>query len=94
MTGGPRYEIQELGPSTWGTFAELVERNNGVYGGCWCIGYHPECGQRGIDHRAVKEERTWPPGREARLDREPHRRAGLGKSLGWGRRMFAGRSHG
>lgn len=34
-----------LGPDTWDVFAELVERNNGVFGGCWCIGYHPECGQ-------------------------------------------------
>jgi GNAT superfamily N-acetyltransferase len=39
-------------------FAELVERNNGIYGGCWCISYHPECGQKGISHKAVKEERV------------------------------------
>lgn len=52
------YTITELDASTWPLFAELVERNNGIYGGCWCIGYHPECGQRGIDHRAVKEERV------------------------------------
>ena len=25
---------------------------------CWCIGYHPECGQKGISHRAVKEDRV------------------------------------
>ena len=37
--------VVPLGPETWELFAELVERNNGVYGGCWCIGYHPECGQ-------------------------------------------------
>lgn len=47
-----------LSAATWDLFAELVERNNGVYGGCWCIGYHPECGQKGISHRAVKEERV------------------------------------
>lgn len=47
-----------LDASTWAAFAELVERNNGIFGGCWCIGYHPECGQKGIDHRAVKEERV------------------------------------
>lgn len=46
-----------LGPDTWPAFAELVQRNNGVYGGCWCIGYHPECGQK-LDHRAVKRERV------------------------------------
>ena len=53
-----QYTIRELDASTWDAFADLVERNNGIYGGCWCIGYHPECGQRGISHRAVKEERV------------------------------------
>jgi GNAT superfamily N-acetyltransferase len=23
-----------------------VERNNGVFGGCWCIGFHPEGGEK------------------------------------------------
>lgn len=50
--------VVSLDASTWDLFAELVERNNGIYGGCWCIGYHPECGQKGISHRAVKEERV------------------------------------
>jgi ribosomal protein S18 acetylase RimI-like enzyme len=52
------YKIRELNASTWDAFAELVERNNGIFGGCWCIGYHPECGQTGISHRVVKEERV------------------------------------
>jgi hypothetical protein len=29
-----------LTPETWDDFAALVERNNGVWGGCWCIGFH------------------------------------------------------
>lgn len=49
--------IVPLSPETWDLFAELVRRNNGVYGGCWCIGYHPECGQR-VDHEAVKHARV------------------------------------
>ena len=52
------FRIVALEGATWDQFAELVERNNGVYGGCWCIGYHPECGQRGLDYRSVKEERV------------------------------------
>lgn len=52
------FSVVPLSAETWDLFAELVERNNGIYGGCWCIGYHPECGQRGISHRAVKEERV------------------------------------
>jgi GNAT superfamily N-acetyltransferase len=31
-----------LTTSTWPDFAALVERNNGVWGGCWCMGFHPE----------------------------------------------------
>jgi ribosomal protein S18 acetylase RimI-like enzyme len=49
--------IRPLGPDTWEAFAELVERNNGVYGGCWCIGYHLDRKQSG-DYRAMKEERV------------------------------------
>ena len=52
------YEIRALDASTWDAFAELVERNNGVYGGCWCIGYHPECAERGINYREAKEDRV------------------------------------
>lgn len=53
-----RYTIRPLDASTWDAFAELVERNNGVFGGCWCIGFHPERGQTGISHRAAKEDRV------------------------------------
>lgn len=52
------YIARTLDASTWDAFAELVERNNGVFGGCWCIGYHPECGRRDLNYRAVKEERV------------------------------------
>ncbi len=52
------YTSRPLGASTWDAFAELVERNNGIFGGCWCIGYHPECGQRELNYRAVKEARV------------------------------------
>jgi GNAT superfamily N-acetyltransferase len=36
------YTTKPLGPETWPDFAELVEANNGVWGGCWCMGFHPE----------------------------------------------------
>ena len=52
------YATRQLDASTWDAFAELVERNNGVYGGCWCIGYHPECAERGINYREAKEDRV------------------------------------
>ena len=38
------YTIKALDATTWDAFAELVEHNNGVFGGCWGIGFHPEGG--------------------------------------------------
>ena len=56
QTGPPAYDTRPLDASTWDAFAELVERNNGVYGGCWCIAFHTEY-QRGVsDPRTLKEE--------------------------------------
>jgi len=47
--GDPAYTIRPLDESTWSAFAALVERNNGVFGGCWCIGFHPE----GVDRKSA-----------------------------------------
>jgi ribosomal protein S18 acetylase RimI-like enzyme len=53
---GASYTTRPLDPSTWDAFAELVERNNGIYGGCWCIVHHLEY-QRGVsDPRTLKEQ--------------------------------------
>ena len=38
----PSYSVKALDESTWDAFAALVERNNGVFGGCWCMGFHAE----------------------------------------------------
>jgi GNAT superfamily N-acetyltransferase len=38
----PTYTVRALDQSTWPAFAALVERNNGVFGGCWCMGFHAE----------------------------------------------------
>jgi GNAT superfamily N-acetyltransferase len=35
------FAIRPLERSTWNAFAQLVEANNGVFGGCWCMGFHP-----------------------------------------------------
>ncbi len=37
-----KYASKSLTPETWADFAALVEANNGVWGGCWCIGFHPD----------------------------------------------------
>lgn len=58
---GSAYTVRPLDGSTWDAFAELVERNGGVFGGCWCMGHHetPDGGSyhqvKGIDKRATKE---------------------------------------
>src|SRR5690242_5764448 len=36
------YTIKALDESTWAPYAALIERNTGVFGGCWCMGFHPE----------------------------------------------------
>lgn len=52
------YTVRPLDAATWDAFAELVERNNGVFGGCWCIGFHLKPGEKGCDYRAAKEARV------------------------------------
>lgn len=32
--------IRALTSETWPAFADLVERHNGVFGGCWCTWFH------------------------------------------------------
>jgi GNAT superfamily N-acetyltransferase len=52
------YTIKPLAPDTWDAFARLVERHNGVWGGCWCVWFHPDCGEKkqGVEgHRALKQ---------------------------------------
>jgi GNAT superfamily N-acetyltransferase len=50
-----------LTTTTWPDFAELVEANNGVWGGCWCMGFHPPgpgWGKSAEGNRADKELRV------------------------------------
>ena len=53
--------VRPLDETTWDDFARLVERHNGVWGGCWCMGFHPEGVGRGKTpegNRASKEGRV------------------------------------
>jgi GNAT superfamily N-acetyltransferase len=38
----PRYTTKALDGATWPDFAALVEAHDGVWGGCWCMGFHPK----------------------------------------------------
>ncbi|HEX6353083.1 GNAT family N-acetyltransferase [Actinophytocola sp.] len=46
-----------LDETTWPDFAELVERHNGVFGGCWCMSFHAE-GKERTERRSTKETRV------------------------------------
>ena len=39
--------LAPLSPETWPAFDALVQRHNGIFGGCWCIGFHPDGPERG-----------------------------------------------
>jgi hypothetical protein len=47
------YTTRLLTGDTWDDFAALVEANNGVWGGCWCMGFHPE----GLDKDSASHNR-------------------------------------
>lgn len=59
------YTTGPLDHTTWEAFAELVQRNGGVFGGCWCMGGYPEglsrtdpAENRANKHRRVHEGRA------------------------------------
>lgn len=46
------FRVLPLHVEAWPAFADLVTRDGGVWGGCWCLGFHPEGGSvRGFDER-------------------------------------------
>ncbi len=54
----PELTTLPLSPETWPAFAELVERHNGVWGGCWCVEFHPDGKLRGPHRRELKERKV------------------------------------
>jgi GNAT superfamily N-acetyltransferase len=52
------FTIKPLSPATWPDFASLVERHNGVWGGCWCLEFHAEGKERSAARREKKELRV------------------------------------
>ena len=60
------YVVKPLDASTWDAFARLVERHNGVFGGCWCTWFHTfhaektftAEGNHTLKERLVKEDRA------------------------------------
>ncbi len=57
----PEFSVKPLDESTWPDFARLVEKHNGVWGGCWCMAFHEEGvgkGKTALGNRAEKERRV------------------------------------
>jgi hypothetical protein len=52
-TSEQAYTTGLLTAETWDDFVDLVEANNGVWGGCWCMGFHPE----GLDRTSARHNR-------------------------------------
>ncbi|MGB8716617.1 MAG: hypothetical protein WCD66_09690, partial [Rhodanobacteraceae bacterium] len=68
--GGGSFEVRALSANTWDAYADLAERHNGVWGGCWCTYFHTLRAAKTFsadDNRALKE----------RLVREGHAHAAL-----------------
>ncbi|MGC8474622.1 MAG: GNAT family N-acetyltransferase [Candidatus Dormibacteria bacterium] len=60
------YRVAPLDVSTWPAFARLVEKHNGIWGGCWCTWFHTMAaektrtyeGNRDLKERLVREGRA------------------------------------
>src|SRR6266704_3433248 len=54
-----RFSVRELGSATWPDFERMVEKHNGVWGGCWCTFFHltPSLAKRWSGkHKEYKEK--------------------------------------
>jgi RimJ/RimL family protein N-acetyltransferase len=53
-----RFQIRELGTESWPDFERIMEKHNGVWGGCWCVAFHPKADEPSrtvASNRAYKE---------------------------------------
>lgn len=55
-----RLSVRPLDDQTWPAFAATVEANNGIWGGCWCMGFHLKLTQErtAAQNRADKQQRV------------------------------------
>ena len=85
-SGARAFSVRPLDIDTWPAFARLVEANNGVWGGCWCIGFHVKLGKDRTPHqnRAEKEQQIILGARDLGALRDFYRR------VGWARVMDDG----
>ena len=58
-TSTTAYTVKALAADTWDAFADLAERHNGVWGGCWCTWFHTMNAEKTHTvegNRALKEQ--------------------------------------
>jgi hypothetical protein len=52
------YVVKPLDAGTWDAYARMMERHNGVFGGCWCTYFHTMHDEKTFsaeDNRALKK---------------------------------------
>jgi len=52
------YEVRALTADTWPAYARMMERHNGVFGGCWCTWFHTMSDEKEREYdanRSLKE---------------------------------------
>jgi GNAT superfamily N-acetyltransferase len=52
------YRVEPLTPQTWDAYARMMERHNGVFGGCWCTYFQTMSSEKTYDagdNRALKQ---------------------------------------
>ena len=54
------YRVAPLSSETWPAFDALVQRHNGIFGGCWCTYFHPDGDERKQAARRTRRTRTKP----------------------------------
>ena len=59
MSDTSDYDVRPLSPDTWDAFARMMERHNGVFGGCWCTYFHTFSSEKTYSaeaNRALKQQ--------------------------------------
>jgi GNAT superfamily N-acetyltransferase len=49
------FVVKPLDQSTWPAYADLIERHNGIWGGCWCMGFQKDA--RLGEYKSVDEKK-------------------------------------
>ena len=51
----PSYDVRALTPETWPAYRRMMERHNGVFGGCWCTYFHTMGDEKTYDADANRD---------------------------------------